>query len=611
MKFVEQHLTKHHFLHAPHKWFLAILLSPIHAAELHYQKIYHLRFAHARKLFLFDMFLVLCIFGAAGSWIFVSLYDPTVVKQVEFSLNSPNEKIKNGDPITYTVSYANKSKENLIDGHITFEIPPGFIFENSSPAEIFSSSTKTFVLSKIPPGSKGTVSIAGIFYGNMNEKISTVAHFSYKQETRGVLEEKVTTLSMTPRGSSLLTTLTASDEIINQGTTEITVSVKNTGEKPLREIALLFDTPSGILVAKDGKMSEKKFEIAGMIEPQDTRTFHFEFTPQGLAKDSETKIAVTPLIRIQNTSFLLDATVDHPWKVLTPEVNFGATIADASAYFLPEKNITANMSIKNNGNIALQNAVVSLNLPNFADAKLFSSLNHVTSDKTGFHITAKQNPSLAEIAPGGTVVLPLIIPIKNILSGNNIQFVLSPTLQATLKNTNSNFSENASTAPVKIGTKLTLDASVRYYTPEGDQLGRGPLPPRVGKETKYWALLRVSNSTSEVENVTLSAELPAYVQWTGRVSVTKGKEPSFNAATRLIEWNALSIAPGETAGIYAELSVTPTASQVGTTPILVKNISVSGKDTFIQESVNAKVNNVDVSLPGDAIARMKGVKVSE
>ena len=55
MKFFEEHLTIHHFFHAPHKWFLALLISPIHAAEMHYKRNYHLRFAHARKLFLFDI----------------------------------------------------------------------------------------------------------------------------------------------------------------------------------------------------------------------------------------------------------------------------------------------------------------------------------------------------------------------------------------------------------------------------------------------------------------------------------------------------------------------------------------------------------------------------
>src|SRR3990167_8605456 len=59
MKFYEEHATFHHFKHNPHKWFAAILISPLHHAEMRYKQTYHLRFAHAKKLFVFDMMLIL------------------------------------------------------------------------------------------------------------------------------------------------------------------------------------------------------------------------------------------------------------------------------------------------------------------------------------------------------------------------------------------------------------------------------------------------------------------------------------------------------------------------------------------------------------------------
>ena len=87
MLFVTQHLTRHHFFHAPHKWFLALLISPIHFAEIHYKKKYHLNFKHAKKLFAFDMILlssIIVLIIATSFWFF---YNPNIVDQINLSIH--------------------------------------------------------------------------------------------------------------------------------------------------------------------------------------------------------------------------------------------------------------------------------------------------------------------------------------------------------------------------------------------------------------------------------------------------------------------------------------------------------------------------------------------
>ncbi len=83
MQFFEKHFNKHHLLHSPHKWFLALLVSPIHTAEMHYKKRYHINFIHAKNLFVFDITLILSIVLLAIGSIFWFTYDPTVTKDVK------------------------------------------------------------------------------------------------------------------------------------------------------------------------------------------------------------------------------------------------------------------------------------------------------------------------------------------------------------------------------------------------------------------------------------------------------------------------------------------------------------------------------------------------
>src|SRR3989338_10602091 len=102
MHFFETHFTRDTLFHKPHKWFLALLVSPIHAAELYYKKRYHLNFVHARKLFAFDMALLAGIIALVGTVIFLFAYDPTVTKDVSLAVaietphnTNPHRKIHN------------------------------------------------------------------------------------------------------------------------------------------------------------------------------------------------------------------------------------------------------------------------------------------------------------------------------------------------------------------------------------------------------------------------------------------------------------------------------------------------------------------------------------
>ncbi len=613
MKFVQNHLTTHHLFHAPHKWFFAFLLSPIHAAELHYQNRYHLRFAHARKLFLFDMFLIACVFACAGLWAFISLYDPTVVKNIELTISASQEKIRNGDPISYTVSYKNRSNENLIDGKIVLDLPKGFVIEKTEPEQDFISQTKTFVLPHLSPGAGGQVRVSGTFFGNAEEKILLPVHFSYKQESRMRGEEKLATISLSPRGSILELNLSAPSEILDQSVTKASIQITNNGDRTLEKIGVVIQVPgtSKTISSTSNQIQGNTWIVPESLSPGKTATIDFSFQAQGLAQETIAQISATPEIMIQGNTFILAQQSVQSAKVVVPQVDFTFTLENQSTFLLPGKIVNAGLQLTNRGNVGLTKVDISIPLQDMIDGRQIAGLNHGVVQGATFHINEKYHAGLTEIAPGATVSIPVKIPLKATLSGNNIVFSGNSTLSAQLKNISGTFSKTTQTGPYKIGTRLNVNASMRYYTAEGDQLGRGPLPPQVGKETKYGAIIYITNGTSVVENMRFSAQLPPFVTWSDRASASQGKEPTFDPTTREVRWSTLEVLPGQTISVFLQLGFTPNQSQIGTTPVLVTNISVNGTDMFINQPVSATSANLDASLPNDAIARVKGVKVKE
>lgn len=156
---------------------------------------------------------------------------------------------------------------------------------------------------------------------------------------------------------------------------------------------------------------------------------------------------------------------------------------------------------------------------------------------------------------------------------------------------------------LEIVGELRVAASARYFTPEGDQVGRGPLPPRVGQTTKYWVTWDLQNILRNVDQVTVRAALPDGVEWTERMAVTDGEAPTFDATSRTVTWTIGKINRAMSASF--ELALTPSAEQAGSFAPLLGETTARGADDLGTE-LAATAPVVTTELVGDERASGKG-----
>lgn len=162
----------------------------------------------------------------------------------------------------------------------------------------------------------------------------------------------------------------------------------------------------------------------------------------------------------------------------------------------------------------------------------------------------------------------------------------------------------------KINSDLSPQILVRYFTPEGDQLGRGPLPPKVGETTKYWIFLSVENNLNDVSGVSVTIHLPSNVEWTGNKSVVLG-DLSYDPLQRIILWKVGDVLrySGEEwlkQGVAFEVAFTPTIAQVGKEATLLDRIKIFGTDKFTGQFLERKTSGVTTDLIYDNWAKGKG-----
>lgn len=614
MRFVEEHLTTHHLLHKPHKWFVAFLMSPIHFLELRYKNVYHLKFQHARKLFIFDTALLFSILFLTIATVFWFTYDPTITKLVYLSIDPSSPKIISGDYVTYTITYRNESTIKIVSPALVFNLPVGLILDQAEPTEQFNTTEQKFNLPNLTPNQENSVKISGWFYGTPNEENKITAILEYTQEGKRNKEIKSTPLFQFHRGSVLTLDLVTPNKLIATGSTPIKITLTNSGKRALNTINLPLTPPAGLsfteLSADKGEIKNNQWQIEE-LKPNEVANLSAALKTTLPEEIKTVALKLTPSIEINGTK-IAQNTIEKNFPVLHPQLSIQARWANQLEKTQPGQILELSLSLTNNGDTDLNDLEIALPIQNtIINTSKLTNLNNGTYKNKILTINSKHDAGLLALSKDQTKNLTIKIPIlESPIGGTDLILKLNPELKAVINAlAGITYQTEAVVPEIKIGTQLNLAGEIRYYTVDGDQLGRGSLPPQVGKETKYWALLKITNTTSKATNLILSGNLPEHVAWTDKSSVSHGGDVIFNEKTKTISWSLNSLAPQQTVGIYFELALTPTTGQIGTTPIILKNIKLQATDDFIKEKIVDTLPDLDVSLTHDLIGRENGVLV--
>jgi hypothetical protein len=153
-----------------------------------------------------------------------------------------------------------------------------------------------------------------------------------------------------------------------------------------------------------------------------------------------------------------------------------------------------------------------------------------------------------------------------------------------------------------------LAMSARYYASSGDQIGLGPLPPRVGETTNYWIQWKMTPSTTDLKDVKVQTRLSPGVILTGRSALPQGGALSQMGDGVL--WTIPSLPAGsDPVTVSFEVALTPTSVMRGTVPEFHFLVTLTGVDPRTGDGlVEASYGpGLDANLLGDAKAEGKGM----
>ncbi len=574
-----------------------------------YERHYHPRHRHHRKHVIADAILGAAVFVLVlfSAYIFFFYRGALLREGIEFSIRADQTTVQSGEKLDYLLTIENFTGSRLLDASIEFPPQSSFIVSSvAAPLRLEGNSVRLGSLNK---EEIKEIRVSGYVLAGVGETIRLSATMHYDAGPLSGTGEKLTSESLQVAGSSLDMTLELPETIVANQPFPYAIRYQN--QSPVTKfdtVSILPNWPPGFeilssSVALDqatdfwtlpsiGSLEQGKIEGEARLITADLEEAEFSLrmfaAPQGLPLLQEQVKLMIP-IRYPNVSIY--AAADAATVSLGREITYSIELENEEVFSLHDVQAVLNV------NTAVFDAA---SLPESRQASgnvvidLAQTLDaaQTASRQITLRLKSQINPRLAFGDGEAVVRLPLSVSYTD----GHEQNVVIP-VQAVR---------------TPINSDLAAQAFSRYYSAEGDQIGRGPLPPRVGETTKYWVFVHLTNQLHVLNDVVMTATLPTGVDWTGRKSMTEGRSLDYALATRLVRWELDSMADYKTDfaranyGIAFEVAVTPMADQAGDVLLLLEQIEVQGRDAVTGEILSVRPADVTSELQSDSYASGDG-----
>lgn len=584
---------------------LNLFVSPAKAAirplHHHYHRKYHGKYKHAKKIFLFDLTLVGLAVALVGFSIYFFLMNP-IKNYLDFSLSAPEAPIL-GQTDDYTFQIKNLTERHISNLTIRWEFPETFTIKTTPTG--FNSANNILTMAAIEEKAEKKIIFRAKLLGAKNEKQRIIFRTNFKDDKDSSWKEQIGWIEINPQKSVLETTLFAPEKITVGRTIDVKFSYRNLSAENLGQAVIIPVFPKNFLIHSSTQDLENgRWTIN--LPPNKKGEIIVSGVLTQMPEFAESNFGLRDFLEEGGKQFLQNENVVS-FLAEESELRLEYSLPMIESHPFPGEFLNLNLNFYNQSKSDLRDIKIFIDPPTGVKDKIISL------DKNNFPALA-----LLKTGAGGKLETTFQIPkdLGSVATDKNFTLKIQPRAIYTIAEEPIINGASWSTASFfRIATVAEMHAEARYFTDEGDQLGRGPLPPRVGQTTKYWINWWLTTAPNPIKNVTLTGRLPVGVNWTNKTNVTEGEPLNYDPITRTVSWRAESIAvtPGNVcpcSGVGFEVAITPATDDISKALPLVVEQNFSATDAYIEGNlsrISQSVNDLTTDLTTDEMAKDKGV----
>lgn len=564
------------------------LAKPLHH---HYHRKYRAKYKHAKKLFVLDLILL----GLAAALLVAGLYfffSQPSQNYLDIQLKPSGPTIA-GQTRDFIFQLTNKTDRPLTDLHLKFEFPRSFVLKDSPPG--FNPAANTFFLELLKEKQAREFAFHGQAWGNINETEKIVIQAQFKEGKNNAALEQITATAFSFTDPALKVDWTLPTKIFIGQNLTLSVNYRNVGDEQIAKAIVLPTLPDDFEIISSHPALKGGRWILENLEARAAGQINLTGYLRSLPRAGHATLTLQTFLENNDQTFRQNSLLDY-LSIQDHGLNLKTQLTSDRIYLKIGEESSLRVTYLNQGEWTIKNFSITLPLPaGLAEAQeaSYKKTAIAPGESGSFELNFRLRSPPVALEKNPTLTLrPLAV------------FSFQDQPEETLR---------ALTAPLtlKISSASRFLAEARYFTAEGDQLGRGPLPPKVGQTTKYWLNWSVLAWPNDLKKTTLSGRLPAGVNWTGKTNVAEGEPIKYDPATRIVAWSSerLATAPSNQCpcpSVGFEVAVTPTSADSGQTPNLLTEQTLRAIDAFTNEELFQTIPDLTTDLINDPLAKGKG-----
>ena len=563
-----------------------------------------------KRIIVIGVISVFVLAIAAGATYYFLKPAPAILAQVTFT---QPPQITVGDPFPLVVTYTNDSPTALSTTTLSLTLPAGLSFMGEPVGQ----RVMQWSVGRVASGASSSVTSTIIATGNPNSVANISAALLYNPDSSGNSQAQTDATANVVIGQPAVgLTITAPSSIASGQKFMMKVNYVNNAIDALPDLRIALQLPPAFTFSASSLLADSaandEWDV-GSLAPGASGSFSVtgsivgpDNAPYAIVGNASADFAGQSYpIASQTANLVMAPSPLQLGIALNGGQNYVAKLSDGLDYTI---------SYVNNSNITIQNAVITAKLVgamfDFASLRSGGTFSSITNTVTW---NGANTPALQNIAPGqsGTVDItvatkgsyPIRLPSnKNYALSINGQIV-SPTVPA---GTAASATISVASLTNKVGGQVSFAAAGYWHDPAFSVASNtGPYPPKTDQPTEYTIHWDITNYSTDIANVTVSAYLQSGTTCTGQfASTVSGALPTCDPTTGLVSWT-VPLIPATTGVISPKAEAvfqvvnTPAVNQVGGNVTLLGPTTFTAMDQFTSSTVNLSVSVIDTTLPND------------
>lgn len=578
------------------------------------------KYSFIKKFFIFSILFFVVACGVA-TFVFLGGINSVSSKNVDIKVVGPLST-PGGQEVSFDINIINNNSVDLNSAALLVEYPTSTRSTIDPTKEL---SQERFVLDKIKSGESFSQNIKAIFFGEKDTVKQIKISLEYRVENSSALfyKEKIHEISIS--STPIIITPTYPKEVNSNQEISFNIEVASNSKDKVNNFLVNVEYPFGFVFEDSTPKAsfgnniwqfsgldsgeKKTISIKGNIIGQDNEEKVFKINAGTASLDDERTIAI-PFSQLMESILVKKSFIGLDVFIEGKEGDFAAqSDSQIATEFtvrnnLPSRlfNITAEVALKGG-------ALNQLGISPGDNGFFQSSNNTILWDKRGVTEFSDMEPGAEKNLSFG--LSPLLY--ANIAKGikPEIDMVITARGERILDSGSVESVSTTETRKIVLATNVSLSSKAARSV--GNIENTGPIPPKADVPTTYTVVWSVTNSFNQAANVEVRATLPPYIKWTNLKSPAN-EIFSYNPVTNEVVWNVGSLLPNtgfdsSPKEIYFQLEFLPSLSQVGLSPVILGEASLSGIDKVTSMKIESKAPAITTNFSEDPSFKIGDDKV--